>query len=271
MNDVLSSFRLDGRVAIVTGAAGLIGREHCRALAAAGAIVIAADVDQQAAIDAVAELGEAHRGVMLDVTNPGSLVALRDMLLADYGRIDVLVNNAAINDMVEHPVLAAELSSFEQYPLALWKRVLDVNVTGVFLCCQVLGTVMAQRGSGSIVNIGSTYGSVAPDQSIYRTPEGKQPFFKSAAYPASKGAVGMLTRFLASYWGHAGVRVNTLSPGGVENGQQRYFIDNYSRRTPIGRMAGRSDYRGALVFLASDASSYMTGHDLVVDGGWTIW
>ena len=267
----LDLFRLDGKVAVITGAAGLIGRNHSQALADAGAIVIACDLDEGAAEDVASTLGPSHMGRGLDVTNPGSLSALREELLERYGTIDILVNNAAINDMVENPTLAAELSKFENYPLTLWKRVLDVNVTGVFLCCQVFGAVMAARRSGSIVNIASTYGVVAPDQSIYRTPDGAQPFFKSPAYPASKGAVIMLSKFLATYWGSNGVRVNTLSPGGVENNQAEYFIENYSAKTPLGRMAAPSDYMGALVFLASDASAYMTGHNLLVDGGWTAW
>lgn len=267
----LDLFRLDGKVAVVTGAAGLIGRYHCQALADAGAIVVACDLDEGAAVGVASTLGTPHLGRGLDVTNPGSLTALRDELMHEFAAIDILVCNAAMNDMVESPTLAAELSKFENYPLTLWKRVLEVNVTGVFLCCQILGAVMAERGSGSIVNIASTYGVVAPDQSIYRTPDGGQPFYKSAAYPTSKGAVVMLSKFLATYWGDKGVRVNTLSPGGVENNQAAHFIENYSAKTPLGRMAAPSDYMGALVFLASDASAYMTGHNLLVDGGWTAW
>jgi NAD(P)-dependent dehydrogenase (short-subunit alcohol dehydrogenase family) len=246
-------FRLDGRVAIVTGAGGLLGKRHCQALADAGATVVEVDIP----------------GV--DVTSKESLSALRDMVLSEHGRIDILVNNAAVNDMVENPVAAAEDSKFENYPLDLWRRVMDVNVTGTFLCCQVLGAEMAKRGNGSIINIASTYGVSAPDQSIYRLPDGTQPFYKSAAYPTSKGAVVMLTKFLATYWGSIGVRVNALSPGGVENNQPQHFIDNYAKRTPLNRMAAPTDYMGALVFLASDASAYMTGHNLLVDGGWTAW
>jgi len=267
----LDLFRLDGRVAIVTGAAGLIGKRHCLALAEAGANVVACDLSQEAAAAVASVLPGDHMSMAVDVTSADSLSALKSAVLDRFGRIDILLNNAAVNDMVENPVAAAELSKFENYPLDLWKKVMDVNVTGVFLCCQIIGTHMANEGRGSIINVASTYGVVAPDQSIYKQPDGTQPFYKSAAYPVSKGAVVMLTKFLATYWGERGVRVNTLSPGGVENHQPEHFINNYAAKTPLKRMAAPTDYMGAVVFLASDASSYMTGHNLLVDGGWTAW
>ena len=262
-------FSLKNKTAIVTGACGLIGREHCRALAEAGANVVVADVQADACATFASELGPQHLGIAMDVTDKASLEHARDVIVDKYGSIDVLVNNAAINDMFENPAMAATQSMFENYPLDMWQKSLDVNVTGVFLCAQVFGTVMAGQGRGSIINIASTYGMVGPDQSIYRNEQGEQTFFKSPAYPATKGAVINFTRFLAAYWGNKGVRVNTLTPGGVENNQEPFFVKNYSQKTALGRMAQATDYRGALVFLASDASAYMTGANLVVDGGWT--
>jgi NAD(P)-dependent dehydrogenase (short-subunit alcohol dehydrogenase family) len=268
-------FSLAGKTAIVTGALGLLGREHCCALAEAGARVVAADLDAGACMGFAGETAAKHRaevmGVALDVTAEDSIRDARDAVLRRFGSIDILVNNAAINDRFENPAAALEESRFESYPVGLWKKSFDVNVTGVFLCSQILGTVMASRGCGSIINIASTYGMVGPDQSLYKKPDGTQNFYKTPAYPATKGAVLAFTRFLAAYWGGKGVRVNSLSPGGVENAQDRFFVDQYAARTPLGRMAAASDYRGAIVFLAGDASAYMTGANLVVDGGWTAW
>ena len=262
-------FSLAGKTAIVTGATGLIGQKHSEALAAAGANVVVADVLELQAKGLANQLGEKHIGLKLDVTNPNSLEKAKATILEKYGSIDVLVNNAAINDMFENPLMAKELSAFENYPLESFRKSLEVNVLGVFLCSQIFGSVMAEAGAGSIINIASTYGMVGPDQQIYRDENGEQSFFKSPSYPTTKGAVLNFTRFLAAYWGHKGVRVNTLSPGGVENGQNEFFIKNYTTKTPLGRMAQPNDYQGALVFLASDASAYMTGANLVVDGGWT--
>ena len=269
------AFDLKGRVAVVTGALGLLGREHVVALARAGARVAVTDREGAACEDFAGriarETGVACRGVGLDVTRPGSVQAARREIEETLGPVHTLVNNAAINDKFENPEAAAEASKFENYRLELWRQSFEVNVTGVFLCCQGFGPGMAARKAGSIINIASTYGMVAPDQSLYMRPDGTQPFFKTPSYPATKGAVLQLTRFLAAYWGADGVRVNALSPGGVEAGQEAYFVDAYAKRTPLGRMARPGDYGGAVVFLASDASGYMTGANLVVDGGFTAW
>jgi len=266
-------FSLRGRTAVVTGAVGLLGRQHCAALGEAGANVVVTDLDADACRAVAAELERADvraLAVRADITDKTSVERLRDETVARFGAVDVLVNNAAVDDKFD-PSGDLSASRFENYDVARFRRSLDVNVTGTFLCCQVLGAEMVRRGRGSIVNVASTYGVVAPDQSLYCDANGAQRFFKSAAYPASKSAVIALSRYLATYWGGAGVRVNTLSPGGVEAGQDDHFVQNYSRKTPIGRMARRDEYRGAIIFLASDASSYMTGANLVVDGGWTAW
>ena len=264
-------FSLAGKVAVVTGAGGLLGRYHCLALAEAGATVVATDVDANGCEAVARESGRSSMAFAADVSEPESVRVLTEAVLERCGRIDVLVNNAAINDKFESPAAALESSRFENYPLDLWQRSLNVNVTGPFLCCQAIGAEMARAGRGSIINLASTYASVAPDQSLYRDAEGRQRFYKSPVYPTTKAAVLALTRFLAAYWGPSGVRVNALSPGGVENAQDDFFIHEYARRTPLGRMAAPNDFMGALTFLASDASSYVNGANLVVDGGFTIW
>jgi NAD(P)-dependent dehydrogenase (short-subunit alcohol dehydrogenase family) len=264
-------FSLKNKTAVVTGALGLIGREHCLALSEAGADVVVADIEESKCAEFAGTLSANSIGAALDVTNLDSVKELRDRILKTFGHLDILVNNAAINDMFENPKAASEQSKFENYPLELWQKSVDVNLTGVFLCSQILGAEMAKRKSGSIINIASTYGITAPDQSLYIKEDGTQSFFKPPAYSATKGAVIMFTKYLAAYWGKEGVRVNTLTPGGVLNNQDEFFVDKYSARTPLARMANPSDYKGALIFLASDASNYMTGANLVVDGGWTCW
>ena len=270
-NNTLELFSLKNKVAIVTGALGLIGKNHCIALSEAEANVVVCDLDEAKCKEFASTLPTKSIGVGVDITNKPSIENLRDKTLKTFGKIHILVNNAAINDMFENPQASAEQSMFENYPLEMWQQSLNVNVTGTFLCSQVIGTEMAKSKKGSIINVASTYGIVGPDQSIYKKPDGSQSFYKSAAYPATKGAIISFTRFLAAYWGNKGVRVNTLSPGGVENNQDEYFISNYSAKTPLGRMAQPTDYKGAIIFLASDASSYMTGANLIVDGGWTAW
>ncbi len=269
-------FSLRGKVAIVTGSLGLIGKNHCHALLEAGADLIVTDINHEQCKAFAGELSVQYRDSRIisqgaDITLPAEVEMLRDLALHEFSRIDVLVNNAAINDKFEDPAALFEQSKFENYPLDLWNKSMTVNVTAMFLCSQIIGKVMADSGKGSIINVASTYGLVAPNQDLYIDAEGIQKFYKTPAYPVTKGAVISFTRFLAAYWGEKGVRVNTLTPGGVENNQDEFFINEYSKRTPLKRMARPTDYKGALVFLASDASAYMTGANLVVDGGFTIW
>ncbi len=261
----MNRFSLEGKVAIVTGSSGLIGKAFCDALKEARAIVVAAD------INANDDIKKDYYFHYTDITNEDSVKELSDTIINKYGKIDILVNNAAINDMFEDPKATLELSKFENYPLELWEKSLKVNLTGTFICSKIIGKQMLQNKKGSIINIASTYGINAPDQSLYINEAGEQMFFKPPAYSVTKGGVIMLTKFLAAYWGKSGIRVNTLTPGGVENGQDDFFINKYSNKTPLNRMASVEDYKGAIVFLASDASSYMTGANLIVDGGWTAW
>jgi NAD(P)-dependent dehydrogenase (short-subunit alcohol dehydrogenase family) len=264
-------FDLTNKTAIVTGALGLLGKEHCKALSTAGANVVVCDIDRNNCEKFAKKIKTKSIGCYLDVNDEYSIKETREMILDEFGHIDILVNNAAINDMFENPQSTLEKSKFENYPYEMWEKSLSVNLTGVFKCCQIFGSEMVKKKKGSIINIASTYGIVAPNQDLYKKPNGQQSFFKPPAYSASKGAVISFTKYLAAYWGKDGIRVNTLSPGGVENHQDEYFQINYAERTPLKRMAKANDYHGAVIFLASDASAYMTGANLVVDGGWTIW
>lgn len=267
----MDHYSLLNKTALVTGSCGLLGREHCKALSEAGAAVVVTDIDQTLCEEVAAGLHGPATAIAMDVSNEPSIKDVAKRITAEYGHIDILVNNAALNEKVESLDNSSLPFAFEDYSLEKWDEQLKVNLTGVFLCCRIIGGKMAEHGYGNIINIASTYALQAPNQSLYLDDGGCQRFIKSPAYPVTKAAVLSLTRYLAAYWGRSGVRVNSLTPGGVQNGQEDWFIHNYNQRTPLGRMALPSDYKGALVFLASDASAYMTGANLVVDGGWTIW
>lgn len=266
-------FDLTDRVAIVTGGAGLLGTEFCRTLAEAGAAVTIADLDGKSAqnlADSLAQSGYSAQGQATDVTSVDSVHQMVKATVEAYGRIDILVNSAALDPKFESGSQHSHSGSFEDYPLELWKQALDVNLTGMFLCCQSVSQVLSQQGKGSIVNICSTYGLVGPDQRIYQRPEGP-PVYKPVFYSVTKAGVLGLTRYIATYYAGTDVRCNSLTPGGVFNNHDKRFNQAYSFRTVMGRMADRHEMNGALLFLASDASSYMTGANLVVDGGWTVW
>lgn len=258
-------FSLAGRIVVVTGALGQLGRQFTDALVGAGARVAALD-----ARPADAASGSDVLHIQADVTSRESLEAAAVRIETAWGPPHVLINNAALDSPPDAPPTSN--GPFEHYPVELWRQVLDVNVTGVFLCCQVLGGRMARARRGSVVNVASIYGIVSPDQRVYeyRRQRGEE-FFKPAAYATSKSAVLNLTRYLATYWAPSNVRVNTVTFAGVFNNQEEAFVTEYSRRVPLGRMARPDEYNGAIVFLASDASSYMTGANLVLDGGYTAW
>lgn len=267
-------FDVAGRVVVVTGGAGQLGRRFTLALVQRGARVAILDAaaTPQLVGERFGELAgeETLLALPLDVTRRADLEEGLREISGRWGVPHALVNAAALDAPPDAP--AAENGPFESYPEGSLRRVLEVNVLGVFLCCQVIGGAMAAAGRGSVVNISSIYGVVSPDQRLYeyRRTQG-QIFWKPAAYAASKSALMNLTRYLATYWAPHGVRVNTLVPGGVFNRQAPAFLAGYEARVPLGRMAREEEYDGAVIFLVSEASSYMTGAELVVDGGWTAW
>ena len=268
----MTLFDLQDRVVIVTGGLGQLGREFTSALVAHGARVAIIDLDRDPdAADRVRAVhGARARFFAADVTDRSSLESALSEVERAWGVPFGLVNNAALDAPPNAP--PAENGPFERYPLESWRRVMEVNVTGVMLCCQVFGGRMAEAGRGSVANIGSIYGVVSPDQRLYEyRATSDERFFKPVAYSASKSALLNVTRYLATYWAPRGVRVNTLTFGGVFNGQDERFLSGYCSRVPMGRMARADEYNGAVVFLMSDASSYMTGSALVIDGGWTAW
>jgi len=269
-------FDLAGRVAILTGGAGLLGRQYTRALLAAGARVVVADLQADAANAAaqaaVDEVGGESIGVGVNVTRPDDVERMVATALDRWGCVDILVNNAAIDPKFDAGVAQQQANTFEDYPLALWQQSLDVNLTGALLCCQAVGRAMVRQKRGVIVNVSSTYGVVAPDQRLYqRDGETEQTLFKPAAYAVTKAGIAHFTRYLATYWAGKGIRVNTLTPHGIYNAQDEQFVRRYNERCPLGRMARVDEMNGPLLFLVSDASSYMTGSNLIVDGGWTAW
>jgi NAD(P)-dependent dehydrogenase (short-subunit alcohol dehydrogenase family) len=283
MSHILEKFDLAGRVAVVTGGAGLLGKEFCRTLAEAGAAVSVVDLNEDAAA-AVAESltheGFRARAIQTDITDPDSGKRMVAATLEAFGRLDILVNSAALDPKVDPQALASRttpLGSFEDYPLEAWNTALNVNLTGMFLITQAcVAPMLAHEKQGSIINICSTYGLNGPDQRIYRkggysSSDGRPQTFKPVYYTVTKAGVLGFTKYLAAYYMGTQIRVNALTPGGVFNQHDDTFVENYAAKTILGRMANKDEMNGALLFLASPASSYMTGANLVVDGGWTAW
>jgi 2-deoxy-D-gluconate 3-dehydrogenase len=274
MPHIQDLFDLSGRVALVTGGAGLLGRQFTKTLAEAGARVVVADLDEARArhqAQALVEMGAQALAVHADVTREADANRMVEAAVSQWGGLDVLVNSAAWDPKFD-PQKAGEqgANAFETFPLEAWKQALDINLTGMFLACQAAGRVMGAQGRGSIINLCSTYGLAGPDQRIYER-AGEQPRYKPVFYSVTKAGVLGLTRYIATYYAGTALRCNALTPGGVFNEHDEAFTKAYSYRTVMGRMAEPHEMNGGLLFLASDASSYMTGANLVVDGGWTAW
>jgi NAD(P)-dependent dehydrogenase (short-subunit alcohol dehydrogenase family) len=279
MSGLPSRYDLTGRTALVTGAGGLLGRQHVAALVEAGARVVVTDVGLKQADAAVGTMRESYPSseliaAALDVTSLDSVRAVADDLARRDIPIDILVNNAAIDPKVTSAPGVMHSSRFEAFPVPQWQTEIAVGLTGAMLCSQVFGGAMASHGRGVILNIASDLGVIAPDQRLYRQPhvtrEEEQPV-KPVTYSVIKHGLIGLTKYLATYWADKGVRVNAISPGGVFNNQDPAFVERLTRLIPMGRMADADEYRAAIQFLCSDASSYMTGQNMVMDGGRSVW
>jgi NAD(P)-dependent dehydrogenase (short-subunit alcohol dehydrogenase family) len=273
---VTNLFDLTGRVALITGGAGLLGFQHGAILAAAGAHVVLLDLGlanpQLRAEQLTADHGPDCIGLAVDITSEASLLEARDAIIAKFGRIDILINNAANNPKVEDQKPGQPWSRLENFPLETWNADIAVGLTGAFLCSRIFGQEMVKRNSGVILNVASDLGVIAPDQRLYRkegVPEDQQPV-KPVTYSVVKTALIGLTRYLSTYWTANNIRVNAISPGGVFAGQPDEFTARLHQLIPMGRMAHKDEYQGAILFLCSDASSYMTGQNLIVDGGRSV-
>lgn len=264
-------FNLKGKVAIITGGSGLLGTQYAKALLSCGAQVVLADVDKEKIEKLTQELfsqfGDKVFGLVVDVSRKEDADAMAEKAMEKFKKIDILINNAGISGKFASSNVAP---IFENYPREEWDKAWGVNVTGMFLCAQAVGKEMVKAGGGVIVNVASMHGMVSPDQRMYNK-EGELKFVKPVSYSVTKSAIYNFTRYLAAYWGDKNIRVNTLTPGGVFDNQDPEFVKKYNYKTPLGRMANPEDMAGPMLYLVSDASRYMTGANLVVDGGWIIW
>jgi NAD(P)-dependent dehydrogenase (short-subunit alcohol dehydrogenase family) len=262
--DFRKKFDLDGKVIVITGGCGLIGRAFAEACAQFGAHVVLADIEAAQPAEKATELEKRHNrpmlGVSVDVGSKASVISLKESVLAKFGKIDGLING-------HQNKTKSFFQKFEEYEEENWDAVVETNLKGTFLVCQVLGSWMAERGEGAIINIPSTYSVVAPNQNLYKGTSLGCP----AAYSASKGGVDALSQYLSTYWAARGVRVNQITPHGVWNNHEEQFEKNFANFSPLQRMSYNHEVANAAVFLLSDASTYVTGHNLLVEGGWTAW
>lgn len=262
-------FDVSNEIVLITGVSGQLGAEYAKAFLQRDACVLGLDIRPSSLVERLKlDYPSMFHFFEGDVTDKESLRNVERAIQSEVGIPTVLINNAAIDSPPSSP--PEENGPFEEYPEASWDKVLDVNLKGVYLCCQVFGSAMAKVGKGSVINISSIYGLVSPDQSLYeyRRKRGEV-FYKPIAYSVSKSGILNLTRYLAVYWAKQNVRVNSLIISGVYNNQERAFVDAYCERIPLGRMANMDEYNGSVLFLSSEASRYMTGANLVIDGGWT--
>jgi NAD(P)-dependent dehydrogenase (short-subunit alcohol dehydrogenase family) len=271
------AFDLTDRVAIITGGAGLLGVKHAEAIAEMGGIPVLIDVDELRAEASAKRIAATYDrqalGIAVNITDPNEIATALARVLETFGRVDILINNAANNPKIEDKARASHWSRLENFPLEIWNDDIAVGLTGAFLCSQIIGAELARRGSGVILNVASDLALIGPDQRIYRESHlpDEQQFVKPVTYSVVKSALLGLTRYLATYWADKGVRVNAISPGGVQNQQDDAFVQRLTNLIPLGRMARADEYKAAIIFLVSNASSYMTGANLIVDGGRTAW
>ena len=273
MSHIFDKFSMKNKAAVVTGGAGLLGKQFARTLAEAGAGVIVADLlgeQAEAVAEEIRKAGYQALGVQVDVTDPASVQAMAAAAEKEYGGLDAIVNSAAMDPKFDADNAGKHANDFENYPVELFRQAIDVNLTGMFLCSQAAARIMVKKNEGSIINICSTYGLVGPDQRLYER-EGQPRQYKPVFYTVSKSGVLGLTKYLATYYAGTKIRSNALTPGGVYNDHDDIFTERYSARTVLGRMADQDEMNGAVLYLASDASTYMTGANVVVDGGWTAW
>lgn len=279
MSKAFEKFDLTGKTALITGAAGLLGIEHAVALLESGATVVLTDICEAGLAstqDSLSRNAESARIItrVMDVSRPDAVQNVAEELAAAHHRVDILVNNAAIDPKVKGDQGVLETSRLENFPLEQWDLQIAVGLTGAFLCSQVFGTAMAKDGKGGVIlNIASDLSVFSPDQRLYRQTDltdEMQPV-KPVTYSVIKAGLIGLTRYLATYWADKGVRANALSPGGVFNGQGEEFVQRLSSLIPLGRMASREEYRAAVQFLCSDASAYLNGQNIVMDGGRSVW